>query len=370
MVASKSKSSSSGGSSGGNNGSGSKGSKATTTTDVAQLPLVGETILKKRHDLDDLARKRAALEEIEPKRRSTRSIGKSRDGTTINKKKKFYVLKPETVFAHRRNQQNQHRRLLRVQKKGMQTRASNTPTVVTKKIPINDDDDDDDDNGDDTMDPMETETEVVRSEKMHEVSYQTNSVGANMVFVIRIRDSVATPKSILNILHNKLQLRHINDGVFIRYNDTTRSLLHSVEPYVVYGPINDSSIIHDLIIRRGHAKLNNNERVPISNNAMIEEEFQNNPKYNQNVDCSSILCIEDIVHEINTVGSAFDVITKDFLYPFQLSNSKSEYESRTLRMKETFAHGPITMDETTPQKRQQQYGDRGHMIHEYIQNVL
>ena len=186
-----------------------------------------------------------------------------------------------------------------------------------------------------------------------------------MVFVIRIRDSVATPKSILNVLNNKLQLRSINDGVYIRYNETTRSLLHSVEPYIAYGPINDSSIIHDLIIRRGHAKLNNNERVPISNNAMIEEEFQSNPKYNQNAHCSSILCIEDIVHEIYTVGSAFDTITKDFLYPFQLSNAKSEYESRTLHVKDIFDF-ETTMDETKPQKKQQQYGDCGYMI----QNVV
>ena len=58
------------------NSSGKKDGKLVanvTTLDVMtqeQLPLVGETILKKRHDLDDLARKRAALEEIEPKRRN------------------------------------------------------------------------------------------------------------------------------------------------------------------------------------------------------------------------------------------------------------------------------------------------------------
>ena len=106
-----------------------------------QLPLVGETILKKRHDLDDLARKRAALEEIEPKRRSsTRSTGKARDGTAFSKKKKFYVFKSETVFVNRRNRQIQHRRVLRVQKKGMQTRASNKPIVITKHVVIDDED--------------------------------------------------------------------------------------------------------------------------------------------------------------------------------------------------------------------------------------
>ena len=348
------------------------GKPSTTTTkavtDIQQqqhqlLPLVGETILKKRHDLDNLARKRAALEEIEPKRRSTRNtptVGKG-----LYKKKKFYVLKPETIFSHRRNQQNQQRRLLRVQKKGMQTRASNKPIMGTKMIPIADDivtdnmDDDDDNN--------KVDAAAANTMLTHQVSYQKNSVGANMVFVIRIRDSVATPKSILNILNNKLQIRNINDGVFIRYNETTRPLLHSVEPYIVYGPINDSSMIHDLIIRRGHAKHNNNERVPISNNAMIEDEFRKNPKYSKNELCTNILCIEDIVHEIYTVGDAFDVITKDFLYPFQLSNSKTEYESRTLHVKEIFDVGDA---KEMTSKQQQQYGDCGHMIQEYIQKVL
>jgi large subunit ribosomal protein L7e len=243
-----------------------------------------------------------------------------------------------------------------VQKKGMQTRASNKPIVVTKQIPIDNDNDDD----------KEDESAVNHIDKAtHEVTYQTNSVGAKMVFVVRIRDSVATPKSILNILNNKLQLRNINDGVFVRYNETTRSMLHCVEPYIVYGPINDSSIIHDLIIRRGHAKLNNKERVPISNNTLIEEEFQNNSKYNQNPHCSSILCIEDIVHEIYTVGNAFDIITKDFLYPFQLSNARTEYESRTLHMKDI-----MDADTAVLHENKKQYGDCGYLIHQYIQNVL
>jgi hypothetical protein len=117
---------------------------------LALLPLVGESILKKRHDLDDLIRKRAALEEVEPKRRGKQSRTGATKTTTDgssnhhnsndnNKtKKKFYVLKPETLFAHRRNQQNQQRRFLRVQKKGMQTRASHKPVMAVKHISIQD----------------------------------------------------------------------------------------------------------------------------------------------------------------------------------------------------------------------------------------
>jgi 60S ribosomal protein uL30 len=347
------------------------------SVDAQQLPLVGESILKKRHDLDDLVRKRAALEEIEPKRRGRRKVVAS-GGTTStssnsgsNKKDqprsvqktktKFYVMKPETIYAHVRNQRNQQRRLSRVQKKGMQSRASSHPTMATKRIPPTNDEDLNDvttellGEGDTTN--SATNINATRTRTHDEISYQTNSVGANMVFVIRIRDSVATPKAIINILVNKLHLRNVNDGVFVRFNnESMRRLLHMVEPYILYGPIKEKSMVHDLLIRRGYAKINNNERVPLSNNMLIEQEFQKE-KYKEQ--CNHVLCIEDMVHEIFSVGVAFDVITKEFLFPFQLSNSKTEYEKRTLQVKEF--QGTI---------HEKEYGDRGHRIHEYIQQVL
>ena len=66
------------------------------------------------------------------------------------------------------------------------------------------------------------------------------------------------------------------------------------------------------------------------------------------------------------VASAFDIIfTKDSLFLFQLSHAKSEYESRTLHVKDIFDF-ETTMDAAKLQKNQQQYGDCGYMI----QNVV
>jgi large subunit ribosomal protein L7e len=288
------------------------------TSSKSTLPLVPESILKKRHDLDDLARKRAALEAVEP----ARAKGKRRQ-----KKDAFYVLKPETILAHSRNKRNHKVRFLRVQKKGMQKRASNHAVTAVKQIALTDED------ADGVNDS---------SVGLQEISYVANSVGSKMVFVIRIRDSVATPIEVKKILSHHLGLRKKHEGVFVRYNEETRVWLHSVEPWVVYGPL-QPSMIQDLIVRRGHARLAG-ERVPLSDNTIIEQEL--GTEYN-------ILCVEDMVHELATVGPAFDAI-QSFLWPFQLADSKTELERRTLRKMDT------KLD----------YGDRGEAIQDYLYQVL
>lgn len=74
-------------------------------------------------------------------------------------------------------------------------------------------------------------------------------------------------------------------------------MLKLVEPYVTYGEPNLATV-RSLVYKRGFAKVNG-QRVPISSNAVIEEKL--GPK--------GIICIEDLVHEIATVGPNFKVRT-------------------------------------------------------------
>jgi len=117
--------------------------------------------------------------------------------------------------------------------------------------------------------------------------------------------------------------------------------LHLVEPWVVYGPPS-RSIVADLIERRGFGTVNN-ERVPLSDNTVIEDSLGE--------DCN-IVCKEDLVHEISTVGESFEKAAM-FLWPFKLTDIKSKFQRRTLKMKDG-----------------KDYGDKGEAISEYIQNVL
>ncbi|NP_001130274.1 60S ribosomal protein L7-2-like isoform X1 [Zea mays] len=127
---------------------------------------------------------------------------------------------------------------------------------------------------------------------------------AKLLFVIRIRGINAMHPKTRKILQ-LLRLRQIFNGVFLKVNKATINMLRRVEPYVAYGYPNLKSV-RELIYKRGYGKLNK-QRIPLSNNQVIEEGLG---KHN-------IICIEDLVHEIMTVGPHFKE-ANNFLWPFKL----------------------------------------------------
>lgn len=273
----------------------------------SDLPLVPESVLRKRHDLDDLARKRAAAAALTNKQKQRKLHGK----------KAFYVKKPENFIARSKSRRNHDIRYHRVMKKGMQKRASHKKETAVKE----------------TVDDDDVDKEV------RQVEYQANSVGANMVFVVRIRDHTGEPRSVRRAL-SSMRLRHIHEGVFMRYDDRTRKMLHLVEPWVVYGKPS-KAVVNDLITRRGFGKVER-QRMPLADNIMIEKALGN----------QNIICVEDLVHEIYNVGESFQPATS-FLWPFRLTDSKTEFERQVLKLKDG-----------------KDYGDKGEAINEYIKQVL
>merc|ERR1711935_338100 len=65
--------------------------------------------------------------------------------------------------------------------------------------------------------------------------------------------------------------------------------------------------IRELIYKRGHVKVKGN-RTPITSNDIIEESLG---KFN-------MICVEDLIHEIATVGPNFKYAS-NFLWPFKLN---------------------------------------------------
>jgi large subunit ribosomal protein L7e len=84
-------------------------------------------------------------------------------------------------------------------------------------------------------------------------------------------------------------------------------MLRLVEPYLAFGYPNLKSI-KELVYKRGFGKVDK-QRVPLTSNAVIEGALG---KY-------GIICIEDIVHELYTVGPHFKEVS-NFLWPFKLSS--------------------------------------------------
>ncbi|KAF4624705.1 hypothetical protein G7Y89_g13470 [Cudoniella acicularis] len=138
-----------------------------------------------------------------------------------------------------------------------------------------------------------------------------------LVFVVRIKgiNKIAPkPRKILQLL----RLLQINNGVFVRMTKATLEMLKVVEPWIAYGYPNLKTV-RELIYKRGYGKVEK-QRIPLTDNSIIENSLG---KY-------GIVCIEDLIHEIFTVGPNFKQAA-NFLWPFKLSNPTGGFRSRKFR---------------------------------------
>ncbi|XP_021738901.1 60S ribosomal protein L7-2 [Chenopodium quinoa] len=128
---------------------------------------------------------------------------------------------------------------------------------------------------------------------------------AKLLFIIRIRGINAMHPKTRSILQ-LLRLRQIFNGVFLKVNKATLNMLHRVEPFVTFGYPNLKSV-RELIYKRGFGKVNK-QRIALTDNSIVE----------QTLGKHGIICVEDLIHEIITVGPHFKE-ANNFLWPFQLS---------------------------------------------------
>jgi len=128
-----------------------------------------------------------------------------------------------------------------------------------------------------------------------------------LAFVIRLRGINDMHPKIKKILQ-LLRLRQINNGVFLKINKATLMMLRRVEPYVMWGYPNLKTV-KELVYKRGFGKVGKGKsRIPLTDNSVVEKELG----------AKGIICVEDLIHEIYTVGPNFKA-ANCFLYPFKLS---------------------------------------------------
>lgn len=138
-----------------------------------------------------------------------------------------------------------------------------------------------------------------------------------VAFVVRLRGISNIPPKPRKIMQ-LLRLLQINNGVFLKLTNATQQMLQLITPYVAWGEPNLKTI-RELIYKRGYAKINR-QRIPISDNSIIEEQLG---KY-------GIISVEDLVHEIATAGPNFKVANQ-FLWPFQLSSPTGGFKKRKFK---------------------------------------
>lgn len=95
-------------------------------------------------------------------------------------------------------------------------------------------------------------------------------------------------------------------------------MIKIVEPYIAYG-YPSIKTVRDLIYKRGYGKVKK-ERIPLTDNQIIED----------NLGKFGILCVEDLIHEIFTVGPNFKQAS-NFLWPFKLSNPTGGFRTRKFK---------------------------------------
>jgi len=148
---------------------------------------------------------------------------------------------------------------------------------------------------------------------------------AKLAFVVRIRGINQVSPKVKKALQ-LLRLRQINNGVFVKLNKSTLNMLRLVEPFVAWGYPNLKTI-RELVYKRGFAKVNH-QRIALSNNEVVE----------QVLGACNIVCVEDLIHEIFTVGENFKK-ANNFLWPFKLSCPTGGMRNKTNHFVEGGDHG-------------------------------
>lgn len=141
-----------------------------------------------------------------------------------------------------------------------------------------------------------------------------------LVFAVRIRGIMGVSPKVRKVLQ-LLRLRQLHNGVFIKMNKATLHMLRLVEPYVAYGYPNLKAV-RELVYKRGFAKINK-QRVAISDNEVIENALGE----------KNIICVEDLIHEIYTVGPNFKA-ANNFLWPFKLTSPKGGFSKKLIHFNE------------------------------------
>merc|ERR1712178_508773 len=135
---------------------------------------------------------------------------------------------------------------------------------------------------------------------------------AKVLFVMRIVGIIKLspkPRKVLQLL----RLKQLHNGVFLKVNKPILNMLKLVQPYVTYG-YPSLKMVRELIYKRGFAKVNK-QRIPLSDNEIITASLG---------ESCGIFGVEDLIHEIYTVGPHFKEAS-NFLWPFKLSNPRGGF---------------------------------------------
>ena len=164
---------------------------------------------------------------------------------------------------------------------------------------------------------------------------------AKMMFITRIsgiNKMAPKPRKILKLL----RLDQLHKGVFVKCNKPMLNMLKPIMPYITCGYPNLKTV-KNLVLKRGFAKVQGS-RIPLQSNDIISD----------NLGKFGIHGVDDLVHELYTVGPNFKR-ANNFLWAFKLNSPKGGF----VRKKHGF-HEPKGGD----------WGNREELINDLIRKML
>jgi len=164
---------------------------------------------------------------------------------------------------------------------------------------------------------------------------------AKMMLVTRItgiNKMAPKPRKILKLL----RLDQLHKTVFVKCTKPMMNMLKCVQPFVMCGFPNLKTT-KQLLLKKGFGKVQGS-RIPLDNNQVISD----------NLGKFGIHGMDDLIHEIFTVGPNFKV-ANNFLWPFKLSSPNGGYV-----LKKHGYHEPKGGD----------WGNREEMINEIVRRMM
>merc|ERR1712085_182456 len=137
---------------------------------------------------------------------------------------------------------------------------------------------------------------------------------AKLIFVVRIVGIIKLspkPRKVLQLL----RLKQLHNGVFLKVNKPILNMLKLINPYVTYG-YPTLKTVRELVYKRGFGKVSK-QRIPLSDNSIISD----------NLGKHDLHGVEDLIHEIYTVGPHFKQAA-NFLWPFKLSSPSAGFKCK------------------------------------------
>ena len=251
--------------------------------DPSQPPLISETLLKKRRSLDELALRRSATAQTQNKRKR------------IVRGEDVKVKRPEQFIREARIKEGS---LKKMNRRKSQVEARNKSSIVPK------------------------------SQLQHTVG-----------FAVRIHGGRHSSELIKAELR-KLGLQKKYDAVFFKLDNdgigkvcehvevifaltavvfVTTAQLKPLDAYIAYGYITNKSVV-ELVHRRAYY-MSEGVRKPLSDNLTVEKALGD----------KDLLCLNDLSHEIHSVGPHFESALK-MLCPFKLACPVGHYEKNILHV--------------------------------------